>query len=123
MERAFYDIMPGYTEAVGNGNYLYRWDIQREEIERGDGMEGTVTQYSCYEVTINGRPTYEKCVGAVIRASYTEEEELAMINKFNSYNNGIIEDGSIVDEYKEYLRFVADTKKNVKDNLGLNFNL
>lgn len=122
MTRAYYDSKPSAFEAVGNGNYLYRWDIQEELIERGEEMY-SVTQYSCYEVTISGDPTYEKCVGAVIRSQYSEDEELAMINKFNSYHNNIIEDDSIVDEYKAYLQFVADTKSQVKSVLGIGFNL
>lgn len=122
MTRAYYDKRPSAFEAVGNGNWLYRWDIQEEFIERGEEMD-SVTQYSCYEVTISGDPTYEKCVGAVIRSQYSEDEELAMINKFNSYHNNIIEDDSIVDEYKAYLQFVADTKSQVKSVLGIGFNL
>lgn len=122
MERVFYDMQPLNKEAVGNGNWLYRWDIQEEQVERENGEE-PVTQYSCYEVTVNGNLTYEKCVSAVIRASYSEEEELAMINKFNSYNNGIISDNSIVEEYKAYLSYVADVKQTVKNDLGVGFNL
>lgn len=38
MKRAFYDEMPSTLEAVGNGSYLYRWDIQEEEK--------TVTEHS-----------------------------------------------------------------------------
>lgn len=122
MERVFYDKQPTNKEAVGNGNWLYRWDIKEEQVEREEG-EGSITQYSCYEVTVNGPITYEKCVSAVIRASYSEEEELAMINKFNSYNNDIISDESIVEEYKAYLAYVAEVKAQVKSDLGVGFNL
>lgn len=120
MNRAYYDMMPSNTEAVGNGDYFFRWDIQEEIIERDPEM-GDITQYSCYEVTVSGEPTYDKCVRAIIRANYSEDQELAMINKFNSYNNGIIEDNTIIEEYKNYLSFVAQTKEQVKSILTKSF--
>lgn len=60
MKRAFYDVKPQALEAVGNGNYLYRWDIQEEEIQSEImqlGEEEPIAsvdriQYSCCEATI-----------------------------------------------------------------------
>lgn len=122
MKRAYYDKEPLKIEAVGNGNYLYRWDIQEETTTKSvetEYDEDTMTQYSCNEATIIGEPTYDKCIEAVIRNEYSAEQELALINKFNSFNQGIIEDSSIVEEYKNYLTFVANTKDMVKKDLGM----
>ena len=33
MQRAMYDSRPASIEAVGNGCFLYRWDIKEETIE------------------------------------------------------------------------------------------
>ena len=112
MTNAYYDHEPSVFEAVGNGNYLYRWDIQEETVEREEGGEPTV-QWSCKETTVNG-----KCVEAVIRETYTADEEFAMINKYNSYKAGIITDGSIVEEYEGYLREVVSIKERVKRDLA-----
>ena len=30
MTRSYYDARPSKFEAVGNGSYIYRWDIQEE---------------------------------------------------------------------------------------------
>ncbi len=73
MTRAYYDTKPPKLEAVGNGNYLYRWDIQEEEVQHEmmqEGKEEPVSsvkkvQYSCREVTIHGKPEYGKCVEAI----------------------------------------------------------
>lgn len=116
MTRAYYDTKPPKLEAVGNGNYLYRWDIQEEKVTLEQEER---VQYSCYEVTIIGKPTYEKCVEAVIRDRYTSEQEMALINKYNSYHNSIIYDTSILDEYKEYLKYIFDVKILVKKDLEL----
>lgn len=122
MKRAYYDKEPLKLEAVGNGNYLYHWDIKEETTTKSvetEYDEDTMTQYSCNEATIIGEPTYDKCIEAVIRNEYSAEQELALINKFNSFNQGIIEDSSIVEEYKNYLTFVANTKDMVKKDLGM----
>ena len=126
MTRAYYDTKPPKLEAVGNGNYLYRWDIQEEvshEIMQ-EGKEEPVSsvkkvQYSCREVTIHGKPEYGKCVEAVIRSDYSAEAELALINQFNAYQQGVLSDAGVVSEYEEYLAFVSSVKSMVKEDLEI----
>lgn len=127
MTRAYYDTKPPKLEAVGNGNYLYRWDIQEEEVQHEmmqEGKEEPVSsvkkvQYSCREVTIHGKPEYGKCVEAVIRSDYSAEAELAIINQFNAYQQGVLSDAGVVSEYEEYLAFVSSVKSMVKDDLEI----
>lgn len=127
MTRAYYDTKPPKLEAVGNGNYLYRWDIQEEEVQHEmmqEGKEEPVSsvkkvQYSCREVTIHGKPEYGKCVEAVIRSDYSAEAELALINQFNAYQQGVLSDAGVVSEYEEYLAFVSSVKSMVKDDLEI----
>ena len=127
MTRAYYDTKPPKLEAVGNGNYLYRWDIQEEEVQHEmmqEGKEEPVSsvkkvQYSCREVTIHGKPEYGKCVEAVIRSDYSAEAELALINQFNAYQQGVLSDAGVVSEYEEYLAFVSSVKSMVKGDLEI----
>lgn len=127
MTRAYYDTKPPKLEAVGNGNYLYRWDIQEEEVQHEmmqEGKEEPVSsvkkvQYSCREVTIHGKPEYGKCVEAVIRSDYSAEAELALINQFNAYQQGVLSDAGVVSEYEEYIAFVSSVKSMVKDDLEI----
>jgi len=127
MTRAYYDTKPPKLEAVGNGNYLYRWDIQEEEVQHEmmqEGKEEPVSsvkkvQYSCREVTIHGKPEYGKCVEAVIRSDYSAEAELALINQFNAYQQGVLYDAGVVSEYEEYLAFVSSVKSMVKEDLEI----
>lgn len=127
MTRAYYDTKPPKLEAVGNGNYLYRWDIQEEEVQHEmmqEGKEEPVSsvkkvQYSCREVTIHGKPEYGKCVEAVIRSDYSAEAELAIINQFNAYQQGVLYDAGVVSEYEEYLAFVSSVKSMVKEDLEI----
>lgn len=127
MKRAFYDVKPQALEAVGNGNHLYRWDIQEEEIlseivqEQSDEPiePGKRVQYSCCEATIIGTPTYDKCVEAVIRDKCTAEQEMALVNKYNSYQNSVTIDSAGVDEYNDYLKYIFNAKMVVKRDLEL----
>lgn len=127
MKRAFYDVKPQALEAVGNGNYLYRWDVQEEEIlseivqEQSDEPIEPVkrVQYFCCEATIIGTPTYDKCVEAVIRDKYTAEQEMALVNKYNSYLNSVTIDSAGVDEYNDYLKYIFNAKMVVKRDLEL----
>ena len=127
MTRAYYDTKPPKLEAVGNGNYLYRWDIQEEEVQHEmmqEGKEEPVSpvkkvQYSCREVIIHGKPEYGKCVEAVIRSDYSAEAELALINQFNAYQQGVLSDAGVVSEYEEYLAFVSSVKSMVKEDLEI----
>lgn len=127
MTRAYYDTKPPKLEAVGNGNYLYRWDIQEEEVQHEmmqEGKEEPVSsvkkvQYSCREVTIHGKPEYGKCVEAVIRSDYSAEAELALFNQFNAYQQGVLSDAGVVSEYEEYLAFVSSVKSMVKEDLEI----
>ena len=127
MTRAYYDRKPSAFEAVGNGNYLYRWDIQEEKVQSEAMQEGSEepvasverVQYSCREVTIHGKPEYGKCVEAVIRSDYSAEAELSLINQFNAYQQGVSSDASVVSEYEEYLAFVSSVKSMVKEDLEI----
>lgn len=124
MKRATYDFRPEPVVAIGNGNYFYHWDIQEEKMsDLHSGIDGEqaeeVTKYTCYEATIIGEVTYDKCVEAVIRKKYTLEEELALNTKYNSYLNSVTTDNTGLAEYDEYLKYVTDTKLMVKRDLEI----
>lgn len=117
---AFYDEKPSVLEAVGNGSYLYRWNIKEVVPELSEGSEETErqSQWSCYEAVIWPPVTSDKVITAVIRQTYTAEAEIALVNKFNAYQQGLDVDADVVQEYTDYLSFIANTKRMVKQDLG-----
>ena len=124
MTRAYYDNKPSAFEAVGNGNYLYRWDIKEEKVqyEMMQGDEPVLSdrvQYSCREVTVHGNPEYGECVEAVIRESYSSSAELSLINQYNAYQQGVAGSANVVKEYEEYLAFVASVKDMVRIDMKI----
>lgn len=118
--QAFYDSKPPYLEAVGNGSYVYRFNIEEvvPELTDENAGEEKVSQWKCEEVTVWIPVTSDKVIEAVIRAKYTESAELALVNKFNAYQQGLDVEAGIVEEYTEYLSFVANVKRQVRKDLG-----
>lgn len=118
--QAFYDSKPPYLEAVGNGSYVYRFNIEEvvPELTDENAGEEKVSQWKCEEVTVWKPVTSDKVIEAVIRAKYTASAEIALVNKFNAYQQGLDVDASVVSEYTEYLSFVAEVKRTVRKYLG-----
>ena len=114
----YHDTKPATIEAVGDGSYRYRWAI--EEISVNHGMEGAepITQWKSEEVVVWPPLNSDRVIAEVIRSKYSTSAELALVNKFNAYQQGIVESPDIVNEYSEYLDFVDGVKKAVRAELG-----
>lgn len=110
--KAFYDEKPSVLEAVGNGNFLYRFDIKEVIPELTEGEEQTErrSQWECGEVTIIGEPTSNKITEAVVADICPASHEQKLVNEFNAANLGMVGGGKTSDEaklaiakYKEFL--------------------
>ena len=101
---------PNKIEFLNNGFYYYNYDIQEEEqvTEQGANKVYTAVQVKC-----SGRPEYKKCIKAIIRAYLTEEQELNIINNYDSYRQRMNDDQNAVEEYYNYLNIVKDIKEKV----------
>lgn len=106
MKRVNYDNKPLEIEAVGNGSYRYRWDIQEEQVEIQEGDETTpivATKYSCYEVVVWGPLTSNKITEVAINALWGDGIESKLINDFNAASLGLL--GSEAESsYKEFIQ-------------------
>ena len=119
--KAYSNREPQSFEKMSKTQWAYNWNTQKEEIvyHNPDGEDFKQDQYSYDTVLINGALTYEKCIEAVIRERYTSDEEIAVINKYNSYMNGLTDDASVVSEYRDYLKFINETKSRVASDMEL----
>lgn len=94
---AFYDLKPSKLEAVGNGSYLYRWNIQEvtpESVEQTseDGTEAQTekaSQFSCEEVTVWAPLTSNKITEAVITSKWDANYEQKLVNEYNAAQLGL----------------------------------
>ncbi len=120
--KAYYDSKPSTLQAVGDGSFRYCWNIQQLTIsDPNDGEsteENTHTAWQCDEVLVWAPVTTEKVINAVIRSKYTSDEEMRLINDYNSYQQGGTVTRDIVAEYQEYLTFTANARAQVMSDMG-----
>lgn len=93
--KAFYDSKPSVLEAVGNGNYLYRYGITEVQVEEPEQSESEATepvnrtQWECEEVTIIGKPTSNGITAAVITERFPSDFEQKLVNEYNAAQLGL----------------------------------
>ena len=115
------NIQPNKFESLGDNTFYYNYDIKSEVIMvRSMEDEEEVheeTRWNFVQVHINGKPTYEKCVTAIIRQFIDQDREISLVNEYASKNLDIEETGS--EEYIEYLSLISNIKYKVKLDFGL----
>ena len=129
---AFYDQKPSKLEAVGNGSYLYRFNIEEQtieeqssEVENGSATAGsqTRTQWQCDEVTIYAPLSANKITEAVIASICPATHEQKLVNEYNAANLGMVGGSKTSEEakkriaaYKEFLEYRNTLKTQVDED-------
>lgn len=109
-------IKPEKFESLNNGIWYYNYDVKETTVTVSDMTseeEKEETRYSYVQVRISGKPTYEKCVKAIIRSYIDTDAEFDLINSYNAYQLDISIPG---EEYEEYLQLVKEVKEKVGDD-------
>ncbi len=118
---AFYDNKPSIFEAVGDGSYIYRWNIEEvqvsEQANEGEQEAGSNrVQYRCEEVLVWGTVTSNKITQAVISAIAGSDHEQKLINEYNAAVLGLLsseEADRTISAYKAFLERRAAIKAQV----------
>lgn len=127
---AYYDNQPSVLEAVGNGSFKYRFNIQEvvpevteeatEEATAQASAEGQATaQWQCEEVTVWSPLTSNKITEAVITAKYDNNYEQKLVNEYNAatlglYGSKTSEEAKLrISAYTDYLTDRASLKAQV----------
>lgn len=100
MQKVQYDNQPLKFEAVGDGSFKYRWNIQQVVKTEEDGTETTL--WECDEVVVwkNDKREVKK---EVIKYVANIEVEAKLINDFNAANEGLMNE-----DYKQpYIDFIT----------------
>lgn len=106
---AFYDNKPSNFEAVGDGSYIYRWDIEEQVVtEQGNNGEAgsTRVQYKCEEVVVWGTVSANKITQAVISALVGSDHEQKLINEYNSAVLGLLPSAEADEKIAAYRAFL-----------------
>ena len=109
-------------EAVGNGSYLYRWDIHTEVQEQpSEDGEGVTTRlvWVAEEVTVWMPLTPNRITAAVITEAFPSDYEQKLLNEYNAANLGMIPDAAETEKhrqaYTDFLRRRAALKKEIDE--------
>lgn len=106
-------IKPSTFESLNNGVWYYNYDISEytaivRDMETNEEKEET--RYSFIQVRIQGKPTYAKCVKAIIRHYISVESEFDLINSYNSYQLDV---NTSDRDYVQYLELIKEIKNKV----------
>lgn len=108
MNKAQYDHQPAKMHAVGNGSYLYRWDINEKQVQH-DPLMPTSTIWECYEVLVWSN-TRQAVTEAVIAALWPPSVEAKLINDYNAAKENVLSHDYIA----LYLAFINE-RNNIKN--------
>lgn len=115
--QAFYDSKPAKLQAVGNGSYLYRYDIEEVAVEStADENDVQRTQWSCNEVAVWPPLSANKITGKAIAEQWDYNYEQKLINEYNAVQLGVIkgeEAETKVAAYETFLRERAALKAQI----------
>lgn len=121
---ANYDAKPAVIEAVGNGSFLYRFNIEEKTVEvHAEGENEAVEarkSWECDEVVVWSPVSANKITEAVIAAVCPASHEQKLVNEYNAANLGLVGGSKSSEEakkkiaaYKEFLEYRAQLKDRV----------
>lgn len=122
--RVSYDHEPSTLEAVGNGSYRYRFNIEENTVEHFAGDDSTPaanrTEWLCDEVIVWGPLTSNKITEAVISSVCPASHEQKLVNEYNAAALGLVGGAKTSDAakeriaaYKEFLQYRSELKETV----------
>lgn len=121
---AFYDNQPTKLEAVGNGSYVYRFNIEElvPVLTEENAEEKKVSQWKCEEVTVWSPLSSNKITKAVITEKWDNNQEQKLVNEYNAANLGLLgaktseEAKARIEAFKAYLTERASLKAQVDND-------
>ncbi len=93
--QAFYDNKPSKLEAIGNGSFAYRYNIQEvEKPAQSDNTETTEqaqgqTQWVCEEVIVWSPLSANKITEKVLTEKFENNFEQKLVNEYNAAQLGL----------------------------------
>lgn len=115
--KALYGQKPKVLEAVGNGSYLYRYNITEEQIEATEQTEQQ-TQWSCEEVTVWAPLSANKITEKVLTEKWDNNYEQKLVNEYNAAEMGMLSEDVAQKKKDAYMTFLQERAelKTIVDN-------
>ncbi len=91
--QAFYDNKPSKLEAIGNGSFAYRYNIQEVEkpaqSDNTEAAEQAQTQWACEEVIVWSPLSANKITEKVLTEKFENNFEQKLVNEYNAAQLGL----------------------------------
>ena len=115
--KAFYSQKPKVLEAVGNGSYLYRYNITEEQTEATEQTEQQ-TQWSSEEVTVWAPLSANKITEKVLTEKWDNNYEQKLVNEYNAAVMGMLSEDVAQKRKDAYMTFLQERTilKTIVDN-------
>lgn len=119
---AIYDEKPSKLGAVGNGSYLYRFNIEEvvPELIEGEEQQERTSQWKCDEVTVWSPLTSNKITEAVIATICPASHEQKLVNEYNAATLGMVGGSNTSDTAKRCInryREFLENRKTLKEQV------
>lgn len=112
--QAFYDHKPSILEAVGNGSYRYRYNIEEvtPEVTNDNDNDTNTTeeqsQWRCEEVIVWMPLTANKITEAVIVDNCDLNREQKLVNEYNAAKEGLYDDETATSKIIAYTTYLTE---------------
>lgn len=110
--RTYCNNQPNVLEPVGDGSFLYHYDIKQEVVERNEGVEGAKSEqktvWSCEEVRVWMPVTPNKITEAVITEKWVSNYEQKLLNEYNAVQLGLYDGEEAKLKKEAYINFLKE---------------
>lgn len=120
LSRTSLDFKPPVIERIKGMHYIYRYDIQEEEVPSMRDENKTEKRYSFVEVPLAGYPNRRQVVKVLLKQLITMEDELNILNDYNEVVN-LEENYKETEEYKVYMQYII-LRHTIKNKVKEDFN-
>ena len=101
------DKQPLKLEAVGNGSYLYHYDMTEVDRPAQEG-EAAGKQWQYEEVTVWAPLTANKITQKVLTSRWDSDYEQKLVNEYNSAQMGLLSEEEATRKTEAYRAFLTE---------------
>ena len=102
------DNQPHKLEAVGNGSYLYHYNIEEVDRPAQDGEDAAGKQWQYEEVTVWAPITANKITQKVLTSRWDSDYEQKLVNEYNSAQMGLLSEEEATRKTEAYRAFLTE---------------
>ena len=104
------DLKPQVLEAVGNGSYLYHYDMTEVDRPAQEG-EAAGKQWKYEEVTVWAPLTANKITQKVLISKWDANYEQKLVNEYNSAQMGLLSEEEAARKTEAYRAFLIERNR------------